>query len=171
MPAIFSYISFALSLFAIATFLFNYFAFKDRVATTVRSFFDVINSEKFNELRAILAELYKSTKTDGDEELSVEKRLILIDVESKENKAAIILLNYFNMWGLLVKKRHLPLWALYGQNKIHVQRMYSWLFPIIQHRRNGGSKYYAMYFTWMYNKLNSKTHNRRNNRETKGILG
>lgn len=95
-----------------------------------------------------------------------ENKIIDNTCSDKEQNYIATVANTYHHYGLLVKRRQLPLWIFYDKKDkkltasgIAVIRMYNKLKETIKNRRNNGNIEYARYFEWLYNKLTEKCKN------------
>lgn len=65
------------------------------------------------------------------------------------------LLNFYNYWGMMVRRRHLSVSIFYSASGINVIEMYEKLQKIIEQERKR-NKLYAKDFEWLYNKIKKK---------------
>lgn len=81
---------------------------------------------------------------------------------SPNDKDAALITNYFHHWGLLVKKRYLPLWVFDYGSGARVIYLYEQLQKYIaEHRRLHNDAFYAINFEWLYYKLRSRQNHKR----------
>ncbi len=75
----------------------------------------------------------------------------------KDEQAAIIV-NFFHHWGMLAKRKYLPMWVFKNATGIGACRLYESVKPYIEARRKfNNDNSYGEYFEWLYLKLKCKT--------------
>lgn len=73
-----------------------------------------------------------------------------------DNQAAMVV-NYLHHWGMLAKRKYLPLWVFDGATGTGACRLYEKLLPYIENRKKiHDDPFYGEYFTWLYNKILKK---------------
>ncbi|MEE0856080.1 MAG: hypothetical protein U0L58_02130 [Ruminococcus sp.] len=73
------------------------------------------------------------------------------------DKNSAILVNFFHHWGLLVKKRYLPLWVFDKATGRGACRLYEKVEPYIKKRREfNNDSSYGEYYEWLYYKLKKR---------------
>ena len=70
----------------------------------------------------------------------------------KNDIAAGNIVSFFRFWGIMVKKKYLPLWVFESASGYAVIRLYEGLQPMIEERRQDNEKY-GEYFEWLYYKI------------------
>ena len=74
-----------------------------------------------------------------------------------QDKDASLVVNIFHHWGLLARRRYLPMWVFDGASGSGACRLYEKLEPYIQKRRDHHrDNNYAEHFEWLYKKLKRK---------------
>lgn len=123
----------------IAGFIFGLVGlFKSR-NDTVNAFLSIIESKEFSEARAY-----------------VYNNKISLDYAISAQNASYIV-NVFHHWGLLAKKRYLPMWVFYGASGSGAIRMYELTKDYIQElRKKHDDDTYGEYFEWLYYKIKRK---------------
>lgn len=112
---------------------------------TVNSFFEHTVNHQLSDARKFVYNL-----PDG----------VCISNDSPDEMRRMIgeIVNFYDHWGMVAKKRHLPFWVFYCRKDgltaagISVIRLYQKLEPSISDIRNQNSKY-ASYFQQLYDKL------------------
>ena len=61
--------------------------------------------------------------------------------DSLENVAAGSIISFFHFWGIMVKKKYLPLWVFESASGYAVIRLYEGLQEMIEERRKDNEKY------------------------------
>ncbi|WP_390607273.1 acyltransferase [Dorea longicatena] len=73
----------------------------------------------------------------------------------KNDVAAGSIISFFHFWGLMVKKKYLPLWVFESASGYAVIRLYEGLQEMIEERRKDNEKY-GEYFEWLYYKIKKR---------------
>ena len=63
--------------------------------------------------------------------------------------------SFFHFWGLMVKKKYLPIWVFEDASGFAVVKLYRILEPHIEERRVD-NPYYAKYFQWLAEEIEKK---------------
>ncbi len=64
--------------------------------------------------------------------------------------------NFFHMWGLLNRKRYLPMWVFEGSSGIRVVELYIKLYGAIKKRRERDNTFYAEEFEYLAYRIYGK---------------
>lgn len=76
--------------------------------------------------------------------------------EIDDEKAAVIV-NFFHHWGMLAKRKYLPLWVFDGATGKGACRLYERVLPYIEARRkHNGDPSYAECYVWLYKKIKDR---------------
>ena len=74
-----------------------------------------------------------------------------------DDKKAALVVNFFHHWGMLAKRKYLPLWVFDGATGKGACRLYERVLPYIEARRkHNGDPSYAEYYVWLYKKIKDK---------------
>ena len=73
----------------------------------------------------------------------------------KNDVAAGSIISFFHFWGIMVKKKYLPLWVFESASGYAVIRLYEGLQEMIEERRKDNEKY-GEYFEWLYYKIKKR---------------
>lgn len=73
----------------------------------------------------------------------------------KNDVAAGSIVSFFHFWGIMVKKKYLPLWVFESASGYAVIRLYEGLQEMIEERRKDNEKY-GEYFEWLYCKIKKR---------------
>lgn len=71
-------------------------------------------------------------------------------------KASSFICNFFHLWGLLAKKRFLPMWVFESSSGFSVVKLYEAVEDIIKYNIEESNLYYAENFKWLKDKIESK---------------
>lgn len=74
----------------------------------------------------------------------------------KNDVDAASIVSFFHFWGLMVKKKYLPLWVFESSSGQAVIRLYEGLESMIMERREDNLMY-GEYFEWLYKKVKRRT--------------
>lgn len=89
------------------------------------------------------------------EELMKELRIERVDKKENLSKGISKINNFYHMWGLMVKKRYLPIWVFKGSSGRQVVKMYDIIKPYIEEKKKDNADY-AENFSWLYRKIKKK---------------
>ena len=90
--------------------------------------------------------------------IKVKKIIYNKDVEDVSDEDAAVIVNFYHHWGLMVKKKYLPIWAFDGGTGDGVVRSYERVRKYIELRReHDNNKTYAIHFEWLYKELLKKS--------------
>lgn len=78
-----------------------------------------------------------------------------IKIDKNDVDAASIV-SFFHFWGLMVKKKYLPIWVFESSSGQAVVRLYEGLHSMIMERRKDNPMY-GEYFEWLYKKVKRRT--------------
>lgn len=102
-------------------------------AVTIDKFFSALESKEF---------------------IKVKKVIYNKDIRDVYDEDAAAMVNFYHHWGLMVRKKYLPLWAFDGGTGDGVIRSYERVRNYIELRRkHDHNKTYAIHFEWLYNEL------------------
>lgn len=74
----------------------------------------------------------------------------------KNDVDAASIVSFFHFWGLMVKKKYLPLWVFESSSGQAVVRLYEGLESMIMERREDNLMY-GEYFEWLYKKVKKRS--------------
>lgn len=76
-----------------------------------------------------------------------------VDFNVEDEQAAIVV-NFFHHWGMLARRRYLPMWIFDGATGNGVCRLYEKTFPYINKRQQiNQDPLYGEYFAWLYRRI------------------
>jgi len=90
----------------------------------------------------------------GDAERFIKARHNIYSVSEEgksiefENKDASIICSFFHFWGLMVRKKYLPIWVFESASGIAIIRLYDILKDFIDEHRIS-NPFYAEHFEWL----------------------
>lgn len=113
-------------------------SFKMANLDAVKEYFQQGDSDDFIKARK---NVYKTAE---------EKRKI-----EKHNENAAKVISFFHFWGLMVKKKYLPIWVFEDASGFAVVKLYRILEPHIKERR-ADNPYYAKHFEWLANEIKKR---------------
>lgn len=106
-------------------------------------------------------EAVKEYFSQGDTAEMKERRKYIYDKVKNGEKIgpndlnASVVCSYFHFWGLMVKKRYLPIWIFESASGTQVLRLYRYLEEHIEEKRKE-NPFYAEYFEWLAKKIEKK---------------
>lgn len=112
--------------------------FKISSLDAVKEYFQQGDAERFIEARHNIYSLFEGNKA----------------IEF-ENKDASIVCSFFHFWGLMVRKKYLPIWVFESASGIAIIRLYDILNDFIVEHRNS-NPFYAEHFEWLVNSVKRK---------------
>lgn len=74
----------------------------------------------------------------------------------KNDRDAASIVSFFHFWGLMVKKKYLPIWVFESSSGQSVIRLYEGLQSMIMERREENPMW-GEYFGWLYKKVKKRT--------------
>lgn len=94
---------------------------------------------------------------DQSELVSARKKLFEHHVNGKDFKDDDIakVCNFFHFWGLMNRKRYLPIWVFEGSSGVQAVKLYKILEPIIVEKRKN-NKFYAVEFERLVKRIKTK---------------
>lgn len=110
--------------------------------------------------RTALFEAVREYYQTGDTAEMIENRSKIYAAENGavelDRKAASEICSFFNFWGMMVRKKFLPIWIFKSASGPSVVRLYIILNEFISERRETGNKFYAVDFEYLVKKIKSK---------------
>ncbi len=92
----------------------------------------------------------------GELDYMVHKAILEKRLRYTTDEKAAIIVNFFHHWGMLTKKRYLPMWVYRNATGNGACRLYECVKPYIEARRElNNDTTYGEYFEWLYLKLKS----------------
>lgn len=97
----------------------------------------------------------------GDAEEFIKARRVLYEKEEKNEKVesdssdAARITDFYQFWGLMVRKGYLPIWVFEGASGVAMNRLYNILQGYIEEHRKT-NKFYAANFEWLVTKSKLK---------------
>lgn len=86
--------------------------------------------------------------------IKVKKAIYTKEITDVHDEDAASIANFYHHWGLMVKKKYLPIWVFDGGTGEGVIRSYERVRNYINFRReNDHNKAYAEHFEWLYHEL------------------
>ena len=76
--------------------------------------------------------------------------------EEELRKAVSFISNFFHVWGLLAKKRYLPMWVFESSSGFSVVKLYEGAKDIILENRLTSNAFYAENFEWLHDRILQK---------------
>lgn len=108
-------------------------------------------SLKHNQFKAVDEFL---TKIESTEFIEAKNHVYNSETFDITDQKAAIIVNFFHHWGLLTKKRYLPLWVFKGATGQGANRLYKRLSNYINRRRKlNNDPSYGEYFEWLIKSL------------------
>lgn len=96
-------------------------------------------------------------KVESEDFIKAKKHVYTSDQFEVEDQYAAVIVNFFHHWGMLAKRRYLPMWVFDGATGNGACRLYEKVLPYIQERQEkNNDPLYGEYFTWLYCKLNRR---------------
>ncbi|WP_133118812.1 DUF4760 domain-containing protein [Chryseomicrobium excrementi] len=71
-------------------------------------------------------------------------------------KAASEICSFFNFWGMMVRKKFLPIWVFKSASGPSIVRLYIILEDFITERRKTNNEYYALEFEYLIKRIKNK---------------
>ena len=92
--------------------------------------------------------------------IKAKKHVYTTDELSVDDEQAAIIVNFFHHWGLLAKKKYLPMWVFDGATGKGMLRLYERTKSYIEARQKyNNDNTYGEYFLWLYNKVQKQMKN------------
>lgn len=86
--------------------------------------------------------------------IAAKKYVYTNEASDVEDEQVAIVVNFFHHWGLLAKKKYLPMWVFDGATGRGTCRLYERTQMYIAKRRKHNQDYlYAEYFEWLYKRI------------------
>ncbi len=97
------------------------------------------------------------TKVESEEFIKAKQYVYNHDQFEVTDEYAAIIVNFFHHWGMLAKRKYLPMWVFDGATGNGAYRLYEKVYPYIQDRQKLNSDpQYGEYFTWLYLELKKR---------------
>jgi len=127
---------------SLCAFFLSALSFLQSRASTVKDFFTQGDGMEMKECRKVIYDIYNNYQ----DESIILNRLI----ERSDDVARVI--SFYDFWGLMVKKKYLPLWTFQDSSKYVTINIYNKARPYIAFRKTE-NEMYASHFEWLIKKL------------------